>query len=121
MATDPKARLMTVTYPGGSMTGTVGLIESLIGTQSLVWTAPALAPGVSGRRRRKYGTTQRTTAAGGREMNLMLSDGFTWKVRIAGADLDFLDYILSKTTPGRVKSAYTARGTIYGPQFTEAA
>jgi hypothetical protein len=54
-------------------------------------------------------------------MHLQLSDGFTWTIRIAGADIDFLDYILAKTTPGRVKQAYTARGTIYGPQYTSPA
>jgi hypothetical protein len=100
------------------MTGAVGLIEFLIGPQNLLWTPSSLPAGTSGRRRRKYGTKQRTSAAGGREMNLELSDGNTWRVRVAGADLDFLDFVLAKTTPGKVKQAYTARGTIYGPQYT---
>jgi len=117
MAADPKARLMTVTYPKGSMTATVGLVEFLLGAQNLRWSESSLPALPGGRRRRKYGTKQRATAIGGRELKLKLSDGGTWTVRVTGADIDFLDYVLARAGTGKVLSAYTARGTIYGPQF----
>lgn len=117
MAADPKARLMTVTYPKGSMTATVGLVEYLLGVQNLRWSAASLPALPGGRRRRKYGTKQRATAIGGREIKLKVAAGGTWTVRVTGADIDFLDYILTRADGSKVLQAYTARGTLYGPQF----
>ena len=117
MAADPKSRLMTVTYPKGHMTASVGLIEYLLGTVQLQWLAPATPAAPGTRRKRKYGAKQRASAIGGREITLQTGDGKSWKVRVAGADIDFIDYILGNVAPGKVLGAYTARGTTYGPQF----
>jgi hypothetical protein len=118
VAIDPKARTVTLSYPGGTVTAVLGLIEYIFGTQTIGWqtlAGPALTPG--GRRRRKYGTRQRSAAAGGRVMNLRLDEGHVWQVRYSGTDLDFISAVISKTVPGRVKQAWTPRGTIYGPQL----
>lgn len=120
MAIDPKARSITASYPGGTVTGTLGLIEFLFGPQQTQWIAisgEAPAPGT--RRKRKYGTRQRSSAAGGEPLYLRIADGTVWAVRITGADMDFIDQVLTKTEPGAVLSAWTDRGTIYGPGFAE--
>jgi hypothetical protein len=118
MAIDPKARTITLTYPGGSVTAVRGLIEYIFGAQQVSWEdpiGPATTPG--GNRRRKYGTRQRSAAAGGRVMTLRLDEGHEWDVRYAGTDLDFLAQVIAKATPGKVLQAWTPRGTIYGPQL----
>lgn len=120
MAADPKAKLLTVTYPKGTMTATRGLIEFMLGTQTLQWKAPSSGPQLPGsRRKRVYGTRQRAAAAGGRELTVVINDGSSWVVRVTGADIDFLDYVLSKAGTTKIQKVYTKRGTIYGPQFPE--
>jgi hypothetical protein len=41
MAGDPKARLVTVAYQGGTMTATLGLREYLLGDLQLSWQKPS--------------------------------------------------------------------------------
>lgn len=117
MATDPKARRITVGYPKGTMTATIGLIEYLLGTQKLVWTNNASGTTADGKRKRKYGSKQRALALGGRPMSIVLDNGETYTARVTGADLDFIEFVLSKVTNNKVLNIYTPRGTIYGPQF----
>jgi hypothetical protein len=119
MAADPKARLVTVAYPGGTMTATIGLLEYLLGDLKLSWRAPSDSTNNAGRRLRKYGSRQRARARGGRVMNLALLGGGVWQVRITGSDIDFVDFILARVGEGLVLNAWTARGTEYGPQFPE--
>jgi hypothetical protein len=119
MAVDPKSRLVTITYPKGHMTASVGLVEYLLGNVALKWEKSSTPAAPGGRRKRKYGTKQRSSAIGGREITLQTGDGKSWKVRVAGADIDFIDYILANTAAGKVVGAYTARGSTYGPQFPE--
>lgn len=119
MAGDPKARLVTVSYQGGTMTASLGLLEYLLGPLKLSWKAPGGGTSASGARKRKYGAKQRARALGGKVMNLKLLGGKTWQVRYTGADIDFVDNILTKVGEGLVLQAYTERGTMYGPQFPE--
>ena len=120
MAIDPKARTITASYPGGTVTGTLGLIEYLFGPQQTEWIQISGEPPVPGtRRKRKYGTRQKSAAAGGEPMHLRIADGSVWTVRVTGADIDFIDQVLAKTNPGTVLNAWTDRGTLYGPGFAE--
>lgn len=122
MAVDPKARNVSAAYPGGTVTGTLGLIEYVFGPQKSEWEAISgedPRPGIT--RRRKYGTRQRSQAAAGHAIHLRLSDGSVWTVRVTGADIDFIDQILTKAKPGTVLNAWTDRGTLYGPQMVELA
>jgi hypothetical protein len=119
MATDPKARRITVAYPKGTMTATVGLVEYLLGEQKLVWTNSSSGTTVDGKRKRKYGSKQRALALGGRPMSIVLDNGETYTARVTGADLDFIDFVLARVEENKVLNIYTPRGTIYGPQFPE--
>jgi hypothetical protein len=111
---------MTVSYPGGTMSTTVGLVEYLLGTQRLVWTSNAGGTTADGKRKRKYGSKQRALALGGRPMSIVLDNGETYTARVTGADLDFIEFVLSRVDDGKVLNIYSPRGTIYGPQFPEA-
>lgn len=120
MATDPKARRITVGYPKGTMTATIGLIEYLLGEQKLVWTNNTSGTTADGKRKRKYGSKQRALALGGRPMSIVLDNGETYTARVTGADLDFIEFVLARVEENKVLNIYTPRGTIYGPQFPEA-
>jgi hypothetical protein len=120
MATDPKARRITVGYPGGTMSATIGLVEYLLGAQKLVWSKPTAGTTADGKRKRKYGSKQRALALGGRPMSIVLDNGETYTVRVTGADLDFIEFVLARVEENKVLNIYTPRGTIYGPQFPEA-
>jgi hypothetical protein len=122
MAGDPKAKRITVTFPKGTLSASIGFIEYLLGDQKLTWKAPSTpSPTPDGRRRRVYGTKQRGSARGGREMTFVLRDGSSWVARTTGADLDLLDFVLQKIGEDKVLNVYTKRGTIYGPQFPDEA
>jgi hypothetical protein len=122
MAIDPKARTVTLSYAGGTVTGVLGLIEYIFGAQQLRWTAPSLPPSTpGGPTRRKYGSRQRSSAAGGKTMTLRLSNGETWQLRYTGTAIKFIDAVLTKSVPGRVVQAWTPRGTIYGQQIGDLA
>lgn len=121
MAFDPLAKQVTVSYPGGTMTATYGLMQYLLGDLQLSWERPSTSTNSQGRRLRKYGARQRASARGGRVMNLLLRSGDVFQCRITGTDTDFIDYILAKAGLEVVLNIWTQRGTIYGPQFPEAA
>jgi hypothetical protein len=119
MAADPKARRITVGYPGGTMSATIAFVEYLLGTQKLVWTTPTSGTTVDGKRKRKYGTKQRASALSGRPMTVVLDNGDAWTARVTGADVDFITFVLAKADVNKVLNIYSPRGTIYGPQFPE--
>lgn len=115
MARDPNAQIVTLSYPKGTVTGTLGLMTYLFGTKLGSWvdnTIPPDAPG--GRRKRRYGTRQRTNARAGRMIFLKLTSGKVFSVRVTGADMDFLPYL--QKAADKVSNAWTQRGTIYGPK-----
>lgn len=117
MAIDPNLRRVTMTYEGGKFTARYGLIKFLLGNIPLQWLQTTSGTSSSGRRIRKYGTKQRASAAGGEEVTLQLLDGTSWKVRVHGAMIDFIDYVLRSAIGAKVANVWTERGTIYGPQF----
>lgn len=116
---DPNAQLVTLSYPKGTVTGTLGLMTYLFGTKIGSWvdnSVPPATPG--GRRRRKYGSRQRSNARAGKPMFLRLKDGGVFSVRITGTDLDFLPHL--EAVGDKVVNAWTPRGTIYGPKPVDA-
>jgi hypothetical protein len=110
MAVDPLAREQTITYPKGSVTAPLGLLNYIFGDVVPVWEKGDDGPG-----RRPYGTRQRANAAAGEPISLKLVDGGTYTVRVTGTHKNFIDQILSKSQ-GTVLECYSERGTIYGPQ-----
>jgi hypothetical protein len=100
------------------MTATRGLIEYIFGDIRPSWQATGASgtplPGFP--RRKKFGSKQRRTAAAGKPITLLLDTGETFIVRVTGADIDFIDKLLT-STQDRVLAAWTPRGTKYAPQF----
>lgn len=109
---------MTVSYQGGTLTATRGLIEYIFGEFEPSWQATGAdgvpLPGFP--RRKKFGTKQRRNAAAGKAITLELDTGEAFSVRVTGADIDFIDKILT-ATGSKVLRAWTPRGTVYGPQY----
>ena len=119
MATPPGLRLNTITYPRGTVTAPRGLLEYLFGnlSASLRWEAPGSAVNPeTGRRRRIYGTRQRSSARAGERMTLVLDNGETYGVSVTGTHIDFISFVLGRVQPGKVANIYSERGTEYGPQ-----
>ena len=122
MAIDPKAREVTLTYPGGTVTAKLGIIQAIFGPQQIRWNALSAGPALpGGNTRRKYGTRQRSSAAGGRQMFVRLDSGEVWSVRQTGTVIKFIDAVIARSAPGKVLNVWTPRGTIYGPQAGELA
>lgn len=119
MATDPKAKLVRLSYEKGSITLTRGLAEYLFGEVDLQWqTSEGGGTDAAGRRKKKYGTNQKSLARAGKPMSIRIDDGSVWTVRVSGADIDFLDKALAKAGT-KIEEAWTPRGTIYSRQFPE--
>ena len=116
MAIDPKAESVTLSYEGGTATAPLGTLEALFGTLTFQWLAPIGDPGPTGRRRLKYGRRQRSRAKAGKPVSVRLANGDVWTVRITGADMDFLDKLITQSG-ANVAQVWTPRGTLYGPQF----
>lgn len=117
MAIDPKARKVTVSYTGGTVTLTQGLFLYLFPGEKLEWKDPTPPGGGGlGRRKRIYGSRKRSAAMGGRILTLRLKDETDWQVRVAGADLDFISNFVMRAGD-KVSTVYTRRGTVYAPQF----
>ena len=119
MAVNPNARLQTVSYPKGTATAPKALIAYLFGQNvgGLAWT-PSRNPAdpVTGRRRRKYGTRQRSSARAGEAMQMVLDNGETYTLRITGSHTAFIDFFLAEGLGSKVLNVYSERGIEYGPQ-----
>jgi hypothetical protein len=112
-------RLNTITYPRGTVTAPRGLLEYVFGPLKdvLTWEEPGtVADPQTGRRRRIYGTKQRSSARAGQNMVLHLDNGEKYRVRVTGAHLDFVSNLLGRMLPGKVVLVTSERGTEYGPQ-----
>jgi len=122
VATDPNLRLVTLTYPKGTVTAVRGLINYLFGSSSAAvgWTPSAnpLDP-VTGRRRRKYGTRQRSSSRAGENLTMVLDNGDQYSVRVTGTHTSFIDFFLAKGVNRKVANIFSERGTIYGPQVVD--
>jgi hypothetical protein len=115
MVKDPKARTMTLSYTGGTVSAAQGLLEYLFGEQAApTWGGGSIGTTQLGRKRYKYGTRQKTNAAAGQSVFLDCGDDGVYSVRVTGNIVDFIDKVVAKTGE-TVKRAYTRRGTIYGP------
>lgn len=110
-APDPKAKLVTLFYSGGSVSATRGLIDFLFPSWSPSW----LPDGESGPRRRPFGSRQRENRAGGEVMTLQLANGETWNVRITGTHTAFIQAVLNQGNPDQVVGVFSERGSSYGP------
>jgi hypothetical protein len=119
VAVTPNARLQTVSYPKGTATAPKALIAYLFGQNvgGLAWT-PSRDPAdpATGRRRRKYGTKQRSSARAGEAMQVVLDNGETYSVRITGTHTAFLDFFLAEGLGAKVLNVLSERGTVYGPK-----
>lgn len=118
MTIDPKAKLSTVSYRGGTCTATNGLLTHLFGSESnvLAWrpNTNAVNP-ATGRRRRKYSTRQRSSARAGQPMQVVLKAGETYVVRITGSHTSFIDFFMAEGAGDKIANVYSQRGTEYGP------
>jgi hypothetical protein len=112
MATDPNDRNVTFSFPKGTMTGARGLIAYFMNLGSAQWTV-----GGAGGRKRKYGTRQRSLAAGGKVAYVRLDTDDIHTVRYTGTFQNFIDNILPKSKQGKVVEIMTQSGTKAGPQF----
>lgn len=113
MARDPLARRYTISYPKGTMHASLGLLNYLFGPQALDWPPGGVEQGPSGRRRFKYGGRQKAAAAAGEEVFLDLGAVGVFSVRVSGAMVDFLQYILP-ATENKILAIWTKRGTEWG-------
>ena len=134
MTLDPKARKQTINYTGGSLTMTVGALESLFGDalSSLTSTAEETEVTVSGHSRTRviggsstqvaghtytymqWPTSESGQAAGGSVVYMSWpdSDG-AWTARITGSFADFGTFIQNQEVDG--VTFKSQRGTNYGP------
>jgi hypothetical protein len=113
------ARLNTITYPGGTITASRGLLTYVFGdlSTSLRWEAPGSAVDPNtGRRRRLYGTRQRGSSRAGEALTLKVDDGREYIIRVTGTHLNFIQFMLGRMKPGKVAEVFSERGTVYGPQ-----
>jgi hypothetical protein len=114
MKNDPKARLVTLGFEGGTVRLSQGLYDALFGAAEPTWGGGTTATTQSGRRRYKYGTRQRTSAAAGKQIMLDLKNGETYSVRVTGVVVQFIDSIVSKSGD-KIARIYTRRGQEYAP------
>jgi len=111
---DPLAKLVTVAYRGGTVTGTRGLMDYLFPGRTPSW----LPNGESGTGKRPFGSRQADNRAAGRLLKLVLTEGGTFSVRVTGTDTSFLQAFLGSGNVDNVSMVYTEAGTIYGPQYS---
>lgn len=134
MAVDPKARKLSIGFPGGSLTATRGLLEALFGV-TLVNASQYGQSNISvqGHSRtrviggastpvaahnyvaKKYPTGQRGGGAAGEPIQLLYG-GDWWTARLTGSHQALNDWL--STSPGSGTQALqwrSEKGTPYGP------
>lgn len=134
MAVDPKARKLSIGFPGGSITATRGLIEALFGTELAdPANAPTASVSVSGHTRvpviggaatavnghtyslKKYPRGSFNGGGGGEAIRFVLDDA-DWTARLTGSHQDFNDWLVTK--PGTANTSIywkSEKGVPYGP------
>lgn len=116
MASDPKARRMTLSYQGGTVTGALGLLEYLFGETEPVWGGGSTATTPTGQRRYKYGTRQRSNAAAGKQIFIDCGIDGVYSVRVTGDVVDFVEKVV-QAAGSKIKQIWTRRGSVYGPSL----
>ncbi len=114
MATNPENRTITISYPGGTVSGARGLLWYAFGPRETRWD-PTSVPGSP--RKRKYGFTQRRRAKPGRVHYLKLDDDKLYSVRVTGPTQKFVDTVLAKNSNMKVQAVYTQSGSTYTDQW----
>ena len=134
MAVDPKARKISIGFPGGSLTATRGLLEALFGANLVnaaqYGTANISVNGHSRTRviggastpvashnytKKKFPTGQRGGGAAGEPIQF-LYNGDWWTARLTGSHQELNDWLT--TTPGSSTQSLqwrSEKGTPYGP------
>lgn len=110
---------MTISYTKGTLTSTRGLFQYLFGDNFSQWDNPVVTgTDATGRRRRRYGTRQRSNARAGKPVLIELDNGEMYTARVTGPDLNLIAVLENRGS--KVAGVYTPRGTIYRPQFAAA-
>jgi hypothetical protein len=132
MATDPRARRFSLTWDGGYLTTTVGLLEALYGNDFMdnVGAGAARTVSVKGHtRRRVIGGPTKTIAsydynvidyprrvaggaAGGQPIKIQ-HNGTWWTARLGGSVQDFKQYLAGVGSPQTAFVFMTEKGGIY--------
>ena len=113
MATDPKAREVTVRYNGGSIRAALGNLEYLLGEVEVSWAG--LSAGGAGGFRRPYGYRRASNAAAGQAIRVTFSDGEEAVYRVTGPIKRFIQEVLSKTSGLRIAQITSQRGAQWAP------
>lgn len=135
MATDNKAKKLTLNFPGGSLTATRGLLETMFGedfagltnepivstvsvtgyTRKRVIGGPSTSVAANTYTRSKYPTSVSGGAAGGEAIMINL-DGDFWTARLSGSHQDFAAFLAANDGP-LTQSIFwkSEKGTSYGP------
>ncbi len=134
MTLDPKARKLSINFPGGTLTATRGLLEAVWGPQLIETAEPAVATvSVSGYlrqrliggptktvaantyTRKKYPVSVASGAAGGEAIMLNVS-GKWWTARLSGSHQAFCDFLRGSTFYQNAPLLWKSqRGKGYGP------
>ncbi len=134
MASDPKARKLSIGFPSGSLTASRGLLEALFGenlvnneqygestvsvkghSRTRVIGGATTSVAATTYTRKKYPTGQNGGAAGGEPIQFFVG-GDWWTVRLSGSHQDLNSWL--QTSPGASTSAViwrSEKGTSYGP------
>ena len=109
MASNPNAKLRTLTTSKGTITGAKGLMDHLFGAQDTEWGTT----GIFGNRKRPYRSRQRSNARAGEVMFMELTSGDVYSVRSTMAQKDFISEVI-RQAGGKVEEVWSERGTQYG-------
>lgn len=132
MAVDPKARRFSLTWNGGYLTATVGLLEMLYGQDFAEKVGAGQAKNISVKghsRRRMIGGPSKTVgayaynvidyprrvnggAAGGQPIRIEY-DGDWWSARLGGSVQDFKAFLGGNGKPLRAFQFLTEKGGLY--------
>ena len=136
MALDPKAREITLNYPGGYVEMTRGLAEAIFGaanpalesqptdatvavkshSRTRVIGGPATSVSAYQYTYKKFPTTSNDPASGGREIFIDIGDGEKWTARVGGSLADAGVFFMTNTKLDQVFFQSVA-GTKYGPYY----
>lgn len=134
MAVDPQAKKVTINFPGGAMTATLGLLEAIFGATQLQQLTQPDAPktvSVTAHSRRRvigqpptavaafsyvkqdFGSAVEVGTAGGEAMAMILN-GEEWTARLSGSHQSLAAFLAGRQGGGAlfVKSQ---KGRSYGP------
>ena len=134
MTIDPKAKKMTYTYKGGSITATRGLLEAIFGpalvsneleeskqvsrsahSRRVVIGGPATGVRAASYTKKRYGTTAGQGASGGEEIKFLVGADY-WTARLYGSHQAFVEFLKTATwQSGNAAIWYSEKGTKYGP------